>query len=181
MLVVFFCVMMKILEFSSSHVVNNNNSNKNRNDNINIKNDIKSRQCLKRRRRGKLHDYRTVSFSLVSVAQAASCRIIWRGCGNIRLWPSVRYHPGTRMEGHRVTAAAVQMASPVWKIMDICSILQDINSDVAIYELEQTKQKHQTPCVAFSLLIHRRGQQSYCHLLRVEGCRLFSATDSYRH
>jgi hypothetical protein len=55
--------MMKILEFSSGHViVDNNISNKNRNNNINNKNDIKSRQCLKRRlRRGKLLEHRTVS------------------------------------------------------------------------------------------------------------------------
>ena len=56
MLVVFFCVMMKILEFSSGRViVNKNMRNNNRNKNINDKNDIKSRQCLKRCRRGKRH------------------------------------------------------------------------------------------------------------------------------
>jgi hypothetical protein len=54
MLVVFFCVMMKILEFSSGHViVNKNVRNNNRNKIMNNKNDIKSRQCLKRCRRGK--------------------------------------------------------------------------------------------------------------------------------
>lgn len=53
--------MMKILEFSSGHViVNNNIRNKNRNNNINNKNDIKSRQCPKRCRRGKHHDYKTI-------------------------------------------------------------------------------------------------------------------------
>jgi hypothetical protein len=65
MLVVFFCVMMKILEFSSGHViVNNNIRNKNRNNNINNKNDIKSRQCRKRCPRGKHHGYKTVSLNL---------------------------------------------------------------------------------------------------------------------
>jgi hypothetical protein len=51
--------MMKILEFSSGHVIVNNIRNKNRNNNINNKNDIKSRQCP-RRCRGKHHDYKTI-------------------------------------------------------------------------------------------------------------------------
>jgi hypothetical protein len=58
MLVVFFCVMMKILEFSSGHVIINNNI---RNSNINHKNDIKSRQRRKGYGRGKRHCYKIMS------------------------------------------------------------------------------------------------------------------------
>lgn len=63
MLVVFFCVMMKILEFSSGNVIVNNNNirNKIRNNNINRKNDIKSHQRHKRCGRGKHHSCHIVS------------------------------------------------------------------------------------------------------------------------
>ncbi|XP_069675487.1 uncharacterized protein [Periplaneta americana] len=56
MLVVFFCVMMKILEFSSGHVIANNNisnNNKNNNNNINNKNNnVNMRHRRKRIGRG---------------------------------------------------------------------------------------------------------------------------------